>query len=62
MARRYLIKMGRKRFYAVRGRDGRFKDIQRLSRASKADRRKITRRKVKGKGQGFRGDYKRKRR
>lgn len=46
-----------KTYYAIRKSDGKFDNIESISRAMRADKRKRSKKKVKP-GQGFRGDIK----
>ena len=54
---RFRTKLKRKKkvYYAIRNKDGTFSNIESLSKASSADRRKRAKKKVRS-GQRFRGD------
>lgn len=54
---RTKIRRSGKVYYAIRNKDGTFANIESLSRAAKAERRRHAKTKVKP-GRGFRGDTK----
>ena len=57
MSTRTKIKVRGKTSYAVRDKKGRFKDIQNIGRAIRADSRRKAKSKPKKKGKGHTGDY-----